>query len=103
MANTISTLQSVLGSQPANATQPVESTRPAAQGSVDKTAAAPSVQVHATDHANVSTAGGLVSQASSGSDVRLEKVTALQHQIASGSYHVPASAVAGKIVDSLLS
>jgi flagellar biosynthesis anti-sigma factor FlgM len=47
--------------------------------------------------------GGLVAQASAGPDVRLDKVAALQYSIASGTYNVPASAVASKIVDSLLS
>jgi flagellar biosynthesis anti-sigma factor FlgM len=55
-----------------------------------------------TDQANVSSAAGLVAQALNTSDVRMDKVTALQTAIASGSYSVPASEVAGKIVDSLL-
>ncbi len=55
-----------------------------------------------TDKANVSSTGGLVAQALSTPDVRLDKVAALQSAIASGTYQVPASAVAGKIVDSLL-
>lgn len=54
------------------------------------------------DQASVSTTGGLVAQALTTSDVRQEKVAALQSAIASGSYNVPSSAVASKIVDSLL-
>jgi anti-sigma28 factor (negative regulator of flagellin synthesis) len=37
------------------------------------------------------------------SDVRLEKILPLQQAIANGSYHVAASDVAGKLIDSLLS
>jgi flagellar biosynthesis anti-sigma factor FlgM len=47
-------------------------------------------------------AGGLAAQASDTSDVRLTKVAELRQAIASGSYNVPASAVADKMVDSLL-
>jgi flagellar biosynthesis anti-sigma factor FlgM len=55
-----------------------------------------------TDEATVSSAGTSVSQAASASDVRQEKVEAVKSAIASGTYHVPASAVASKVVDSLL-
>jgi negative regulator of flagellin synthesis FlgM len=55
-----------------------------------------------TDQASVSSTGGLVAQALSTPDVRTDKVAELQSAIASGSYQVPASEVAGKIVDSLL-
>jgi flagellar biosynthesis anti-sigma factor FlgM len=54
------------------------------------------------DQASVSSTGGLVAQALNTSDVRQEKVSALQSAIASGSYNVPSSEVASKIVDSLL-
>ena len=54
------------------------------------------------DHTSLSSASSLIAAALKGSDVRGEKVAALQQQIANGTYHVPASAVAGKIVDSLL-
>jgi negative regulator of flagellin synthesis FlgM len=57
-----------------------------------------------SDQASLSTAGGLIAQAISGSnsDVRTDKVAALQQAIANGTYHVASSDVAGKIVDSLL-
>jgi flagellar biosynthesis anti-sigma factor FlgM len=54
------------------------------------------------DQASVSSAGGLVAQALNTSDVRLDKVAALQSQIASGTYSVSSQDVASKIVDSLL-
>ncbi len=55
------------------------------------------------DQASVSVAGGLAAQGTSEGDVRLDKVAALQQQIASGTYLVSASDVADKLVQSLLS
>ena len=55
------------------------------------------------DQANVSVAGGLAAQGTSTGDVRLDKVAALQQQIAAGTYRVSAGDVADKIVESLLS
>jgi negative regulator of flagellin synthesis FlgM len=36
------------------------------------------------------------------SDVRMDKVAEIQQALASGSYNVPASAVAGKMIDQML-
>jgi|UPI000552E5E8 negative regulator of flagellin synthesis FlgM len=55
-----------------------------------------------SDETKLSPAAGLMAQALSGSDVRTDKVAALQKAIADGSYHVSSSDVAGKIIDSLL-
>ena len=55
-----------------------------------------------TDQASLSSTGGLVSQALGGSDVRMDKVAALQQAIASGSYSVSSSDVADKMISSLL-
>ena len=44
-----------------------------------------------------------MSQAASGEDVRTEKVAAVQAALAAGTYNVPASAVASKMVDAMLS
>jgi|GEM_PF-1663516 len=54
------------------------------------------------DEATVSSAGTTVSQAASASDVRMDKVTSVKSAIDSGTYNVPSSAVASKVVDSLL-
>jgi negative regulator of flagellin synthesis FlgM len=43
----------------------------------------------------------LVLQALSGSDVRTEKVAALQQSIAAGTYNIPAADVAGKLIGAL--
>jgi negative regulator of flagellin synthesis FlgM len=55
-----------------------------------------------SDRATLSSAASEVSSTASDSDVRLDKVANIQAQLAAGTYNVPASAVAGKLVDSLL-
>jgi negative regulator of flagellin synthesis FlgM len=57
--------------------------------------------VPAVDQTTISAASGLFSSALSGSDVRMERVTALQSAIQSGTYQVPASAVADKMLTAL--
>jgi negative regulator of flagellin synthesis FlgM len=54
------------------------------------------------DEANLSTTASVVGQALSGSDVRFDKVAALQQSIAAGAYNVPASDVAQKVISALL-
>lgn len=54
------------------------------------------------DQAVFSSAGSAVSQAATDSSVRLDKVAQIQAQLAAGTYHVSASAVASKLVDSML-
>lgn len=92
--NDVDSLKNLLGVQ----------SQAAAATSAARSGKAESSQVAlTTDQATVSSAGSSVSQAASGSDVRLEKVAAVKSALAAGSYNVPASAVAGKIVDSMLS
>jgi flagellar biosynthesis anti-sigma factor FlgM len=55
------------------------------------------------DHATVSSAGAEVASASSASDVRTDMVAQVQAAIANGEYDVSAGAVAGKLVDAMLS
>lgn len=55
-----------------------------------------------SDQATFSQAANGVASAGSDSDVRLDKVASIQAQLAAGTYNVPASAVAGKLVQSLL-
>jgi negative regulator of flagellin synthesis FlgM len=57
----------------------------------------------ASDRATLSNAGNEVSQSASESDVRTDKVAPVQAALAAGTYNVPASAVASKVVDAMLS
>jgi flagellar biosynthesis anti-sigma factor FlgM len=55
-----------------------------------------------SDQATVSSAASEVSQAANGDGVRADKVAAIQSALAQGTYNVPASAVASKLVESML-
>jgi negative regulator of flagellin synthesis FlgM len=55
-----------------------------------------------TETASLSSTAGIVANALSGSDVRMDRVSSLQQAIASGTYNVPASAVAGKMLNALM-
>jgi negative regulator of flagellin synthesis FlgM len=55
-----------------------------------------------SDQATVSSAGSEISQMAGDSDVRMDKVAEIQAALSSGSYNAPASAVASKVVDSML-
>jgi flagellar biosynthesis anti-sigma factor FlgM len=59
------------------------------------------VDTIASDSANVSLAGAMLSQASSGSDVRFDKIAALRQSMAAGTYGVTSASIAGKLIDSL--
>jgi negative regulator of flagellin synthesis FlgM len=54
------------------------------------------------DHATLSSAGSEVSLEGAGDGVRMDKVAAVQAALAAGTYRVPASAVATKMVDAML-
>lgn len=73
---------------------------PAAQGKSGTTATGSSFD---SDRATFSNAASEVSQSASGEGVRADKVAAVQAALAAGTYSVPASAVASKVVDSMLS
>jgi flagellar biosynthesis anti-sigma factor FlgM len=55
-----------------------------------------------TDQATLSSAASVAAAAAPDSDVRMEKVNAVQQALASGAYNVPASEVAGKMIDHML-
>jgi negative regulator of flagellin synthesis FlgM len=55
-----------------------------------------------SDRATLSSAGSEVAQSANDSDVRLDKVASIQAALAAGTYNVPASAVASKMVDAML-
>jgi negative regulator of flagellin synthesis FlgM len=56
----------------------------------------------AGDQATLSDAGTEVSQAVATSGVRMEKVAAIQQALAAGTYSVPATKVADKVIDAML-
>jgi flagellar biosynthesis anti-sigma factor FlgM len=56
----------------------------------------------AGDQATLSRAGTEVSQSASMAGVRSDKVAAIQQALAAGTYGVSASAVAGKVIDTML-
>ncbi len=55
-----------------------------------------------TDRATLSSAGSFVFQALTDDGVRMDKVAGIQAALAAGTYNVPASAVASKMIDSML-
>jgi flagellar biosynthesis anti-sigma factor FlgM len=55
-----------------------------------------------TDNATLSSAASVAAAAAPDSDVRMEKVNAIQQALASGAYNIPASEVAGKMIDHML-
>jgi flagellar biosynthesis anti-sigma factor FlgM len=73
----------------------------ASSGEISGLAESNSNAQHA-DQTTLSTTSGLVAHALEGSDARSEKVTSLQQTIAAGTYSVSSSAVADKIIQSLL-
>jgi flagellar biosynthesis anti-sigma factor FlgM len=94
--NNLEGLRSLLGVNP---TDPL--TAPSAPQSKAATPAAPIS--FESDRATVSSAASQVSQAASGEGVRADKVASVQAALAAGTYNVPASAVASKVIDSMLS
>jgi flagellar biosynthesis anti-sigma factor FlgM len=53
------------------------------------------------DQATLSSAGSQVSLSAASDGVRPDKVAAIQSALAAGTYSVPASAVASKVIDSM--
>ncbi len=56
----------------------------------------------ASDRATLSSAGSEVAQSAADSGVRMDKVASIQSALAAGTYSVPASAVASRMVDVML-
>ena len=72
---------------------------PASQGKSNAAAAGSSFD---SDRATFSSAASEVSQSAAGDGVRMDKVQAVQSALAAGTYSVPASAVASRVIDSML-
>jgi len=86
-------LKSLLGVTPA--------TQSGAQ-SVRSGSAARETAAAASDRATLSSAGSEVAQAAADGGVRMDKVASIQAALASGTYSIPASAVASRMVDAML-
>jgi flagellar biosynthesis anti-sigma factor FlgM len=90
--NSLDSLKSLLGTAPAT---PV-ATRQTQSTTVNSTSALGS------DSATLSSAGSEMLLTASDSSVRADKVSSIQASLAMGTYNVPASAIASKMVDSML-
>ena len=77
-------------------------TAPAPATTKVKTGAASEGSSLTSDRATLSSAGSEVAQSASDGGVRTEKVAEIKAALQAGTYSVPASAVAGRIVDSML-
>ncbi len=89
--NSLDGLKSLLGVTP-----------PAPAAPQTRNSAATSGSALGSDLATLSSAGSEVSLTAADSTVRTDKVAAVQAALAAGTYDVPASAVASKVVDAML-
>jgi anti-sigma28 factor (negative regulator of flagellin synthesis) len=80
----------------------VSSTTSAETHPIRNTDTAAAQAAFAGDLATFSQAATEVSQSAAQSGVRAEKVAAIQQALAARTYDVPASAVAGKVIDAML-
>jgi negative regulator of flagellin synthesis FlgM len=77
-------------------------TQPSVAPAQTKSSPATTTSALNSDRATVSSAGSEVSSALGDSDVRMDKVAGVQAALAAGTYNVPPSAVASKMVDSMM-
>ena len=88
-----------------NLTQVLQSqnvTNTSSQKSVTQATTQGAALHNAEDRAAVSSAATQVAKTSAVSDVRLDKVASIQSQLQAGTYQVPASAVAQKVISAML-
>lgn len=79
----------------------VNQTAPSTPQGKSNASAAPA-SAFGSDRATLSSAASEIAQVDSGEGVRAEKVAAVQSALAAGTYNVPASAVASKLVDVMM-
>ena len=102
VSNSIGSLQTALASVAVNGSTPVTKATDLSQAQITGVQSTGAKTRQLSDQANLSSESGLVALAAASPDVRLDKVAALQQSISNGTYRIPSSAVANKIVDSLL-
>ena len=76
---------------------------PAAPASAERVRSGqPAGDTLSSDRATLSNAGSEVAQTAAEGAVRTDKVAEIQAKLAAGTYDIPASAVAAKVVDAML-
>src|SRR5215469_16403794 len=75
---------------------------PATPAPRPKVGAASDPNLLTADHATLSNAASEVAQSAAGADVRAAKVAQIHAALEAGTYNVPSSAVASKMVDAML-
>ena len=100
--NSLQQLTGTLATSGSNGTNQAAVTNDVKPGDVSPSSVRTTSSVVRLDQASLSSASALVGQALSAPDVRSATVSALQDAIATGSYHVSSSAIADKLIASLL-
>jgi len=77
-------------------------TAPATPPTQSKPSSASSPSALSSDRATFSSAGSQVAQTANDADIRMDKVSSIQAQLAAGTYNIPPSAVASKMVEAML-
>jgi negative regulator of flagellin synthesis FlgM len=77
-------------------------TAPATPAAQSKPGSVATPSALSSDRATFSSAGSQVAQTASDTDVRMDKVASIQAALANGTYNVPPSAVASKMVEAML-
>jgi flagellar biosynthesis anti-sigma factor FlgM len=90
ISNNLENLTQILPSQPVTGV------------SLSKGAGNAPVENGNADKAQLSAAASQVAESAAAPDVRLDKVASIQSALQNGTYAVPASAVAKKVIDSML-
>jgi flagellar biosynthesis anti-sigma factor FlgM len=97
-SNGIGDLQRILTSVTSGESSPTRSLERTKEASGNITSAGSGVHI---DQTHLSQDSALIAGALAASDVRTDKVASLKEAIANGSYKVPSSNVAGKMIDAL--
>jgi flagellar biosynthesis anti-sigma factor FlgM len=91
MSSSLEGLRSLLGVNP-----------PTPAAAPGRSATVPAASGLCNDRATVSSAASQVSQTAANDGVRPDKVATIQAALAAGTYSVPASAVASKVIDAMI-